>query len=157
MNEPDDLTEMTTASVSVLLERIAAGVATDADRSILRQLLLTEPQRLTQLGKYNIHIGEGHDIQIGDRTYVDINDDALQAIVETIQQSVRAVEPKVQQTVSGQRNQAIGENYGTAIANVEGDVHIHPPAPETAPALETFFGVPYPRNPFFTAGLVHCP
>jgi hypothetical protein len=137
--------------VSALLERIAAGVATDADYSTLRQLLLAAPQRLTQLGKYNIQIGEGHDIQIGDRTYGDINDDALQAIVEAIQQAVKAAAPQVQQTVSGNQNQVIAEmRGGTAINTVQGEVHIHQPAPPTAPALTTFFGVSYPRNPYFT-------
>lgn len=36
-------------------------------------------------GKYNVCIGQGQDIHIGDRTYVTWNDEAIQALIEVVQ------------------------------------------------------------------------
>ena len=69
-----------------------------------------------------------------------------EALPSTVQPATRSVD----QRVTGEGNQVIGQNDGTAIAKVEGDVHIHPPAPPSAAPLETYFGVPYQRNRFFT-------
>ncbi|MBW4652444.1 MAG: tetratricopeptide repeat protein [Kaiparowitsia implicata GSE-PSE-MK54-09C] len=73
--------------LSDILERIASGEYSKADMVALQQALKGEKGRsLLQLGKYNITIGEGRDIQIGDRTYVEINDAAVQAIIAAIRQ-----------------------------------------------------------------------
>ncbi|RCJ28380.1 hypothetical protein A6770_23925 [Nostoc minutum NIES-26] len=49
------------------LHRVETGQQTDEDISFLRQLLLAgDRQILSQLGKYNVNIGEGRDIHIGD-------------------------------------------------------------------------------------------
>jgi HEAT repeat protein len=48
---------------------------------------------VVQHGKYNIHISEGKDIQIGDRTYVEINQDEVKAIAAAIQQKASALSP----------------------------------------------------------------
>ena len=69
-----------------IIQRIASGEYSEADITALQQGLQAEDGRsLLQLGKYNISIGEGKDIQIGDRTFVEINDAAVQAIVEALQ------------------------------------------------------------------------
>jgi hypothetical protein len=66
---PDDL--------STILDRIKNDEQTEADMAALRQLLnagdaaqvgLRQRQIARQLGKYNVNIGQGQDIQIGDRT-----------------------------------------------------------------------------------------
>ncbi|MFZ4641688.1 MAG: tetratricopeptide repeat protein, partial [Nodosilinea sp.] len=58
--------------------------------------------------------------------------------------------PRVDQRVAGDGNQVIGDMQGgTAIGNVE-TLILNPPAPPIAPPLETYFGVPYQRNRFFT-------
>jgi HEAT repeat protein len=80
--------------LSDIFERIASGEYSEADFTALQQALQGEEGRsLLQLGKYNITIGEGKDIQIGDRTFVEINDAAVQAIVEAIQSSAASNTP----------------------------------------------------------------
>mgnify|MGYP001794944062 CR=1 FL=1 len=56
------------------------------DIATLRQLLSDgNPQATQQLyGKYNIDIGQGQNIQIGDRTYVSWSDEAIQALIQAI-------------------------------------------------------------------------
>ncbi|MBE8968271.1 ATP-binding protein [Nostocales cyanobacterium LEGE 12452] len=50
-----------------ILDRIVAGKYTEADLLLLRHILIVgKNQQFTQLGKYNINIGHGQDIQIGD-------------------------------------------------------------------------------------------
>jgi Effector-associated domain 10 len=50
--------------------RIASAEHIDKDISVLREVLSSgNTQAATQLGKYNINIGEGQGIQIGDRIY----------------------------------------------------------------------------------------
>ena len=69
-----------------ITQRIASGEYSEADITALQQGLQAEDGRsLFQLGKYNISIGEGKDIHIGDRFYPQIDDAAVQAIVEAIQ------------------------------------------------------------------------
>ncbi|MEA5620549.1 hypothetical protein VB711_22305 [Cronbergia sp. UHCC 0137] len=71
-----------------ILKRIAENKQTEADIQYLRELLTSDDsQRLKQLGKYNVNIGEGKDIHIGDRVYYQNNDKALQALIEVIQAS----------------------------------------------------------------------
>jgi Effector-associated domain 10 len=72
---------------SDLLARIEAGTATKEDLQHLRDVLRDKTSQVLQLGKYNINIGQGQDIQIGDRTYVEMTDDVVQAIVAAIQQA----------------------------------------------------------------------
>ena len=80
--------------LSDILERIASGEYSEADIAALQQALKGEEGRsLFQLGKYNITIGEGKDIQIGDRIYAEINDAAVQAIVAAIQSSAAPKSP----------------------------------------------------------------
>jgi hypothetical protein len=50
-----------------LLSRIEMGTATKADFQQLREALAHKSFQ-EQLGKYNINIGQGREIQIGDRT-----------------------------------------------------------------------------------------
>jgi hypothetical protein len=81
-----DLLESETVDFSDLLARIEAGVATNADLQKLRNVLAIRSSQIVQLGKY-INIGTEQDIQIGDRTYVEINEAAVHAIVAAIQAS----------------------------------------------------------------------
>lgn len=69
-----------------IIERIAAGEHSEIDVEILREALYSEDKRaLLQLGKYNINIGQGgEEVHIGDRTFVDINEEVVKAIVAAI-------------------------------------------------------------------------
>jgi hypothetical protein len=57
-----------------ILNRVEKGQQTDEDIIFLRQLLLAGDRQLSiQLGKYNVNIGEGREIHIGDRIYQDLD------------------------------------------------------------------------------------
>jgi Effector-associated domain 10 len=71
--------------LKTILDLIATiGSYTTADEAALRRLL-GNSQVVQQLaGKYNIHIGEGQNIYIGDRIYVSWSDEAIQALIQAI-------------------------------------------------------------------------
>ena len=76
---------MTTAGeLNAIIERIASGVAKNEDIAILRSVLTSAGQGTLQLGKYNITVGKGEQLQIGDVYYPDLNDAALKAIAHHI-------------------------------------------------------------------------
>jgi len=78
MINPDEL--------SNIIDHIAAGEQTEADIAILRQVLSAGDRQIaTQFGKYNVNIGQGQGVQIGDRTYLELNDEAMQALIRAIQ------------------------------------------------------------------------
>lgn len=70
-----------------ILNRVEKGQQTDEDITVLRQQLLnSNRQMISQLGKYNVNIGEGKEIYIGDRIYVEWNNEAIQKLVAVIQE-----------------------------------------------------------------------
>jgi len=70
-----------------LLTQIKSGGETETDLRQLHEALANQAPQIRQLGKYNISIDEGREIHIGDRTCVEIDGEAIQKIVEAIQQS----------------------------------------------------------------------
>jgi hypothetical protein len=71
-----------------MLDRIIKGQPTDADIETLRQLLVSgDRQFMQQLGKYNVNIGEGKDIYIGDRIYQQWDKDAMEALIKAIKET----------------------------------------------------------------------
>ena len=79
----------TTDQLAAIFERIADGKHTKADIAALQQALrLGNCQDLVQVGKYNVNIGEGQHIYIGDRTYVTWNEEAIQALIEVVQKQL---------------------------------------------------------------------
>ncbi len=55
--------------LNAIFERIANREATKGDIQTLRQLLsVRDGLNSIQIGKYNVNISEGRDIQVGDRT-----------------------------------------------------------------------------------------
>lgn len=77
---------MSADELELILERIASGTQTATDVEALRVILTDRSQDLLQLGKYNVNISQGQDIHIGDRVYVELDDRAIQAIVQAIQE-----------------------------------------------------------------------
>ncbi|NEO25003.1 hypothetical protein, partial [Moorena sp. SIO4A5] len=72
---------------SDLIKRIQSGNCNQSDLEYLRQLLQSnDNDTLQQLSKFNISIDEGKDIHIGDRNYFNWSDEAIQAVVEVVQQ-----------------------------------------------------------------------
>src|SRR4028118_2393503 len=76
---------MSNDELNTIIERIASGTQTATDVEALQVALTNRNQDLRQLGKYNVNIGQGQDIHIGDRTYVTWNDEAIQALIEVVQ------------------------------------------------------------------------
>jgi hypothetical protein len=85
---PDDL--------STILNRIENNEQTEADMVALHQLLSLsdvtqegsrQRQIALQLGKYNVNIGEGKEIHIGDRIYKQWDEEATKALVKAIQEA----------------------------------------------------------------------
>ncbi|MGL4498703.1 MAG: hypothetical protein ACRCU2_06530, partial [Planktothrix sp.] len=71
-----------------ILNRIEKGHEMDEDLRILLQKFQAEDRQLTsQLGKYNVNIGEGKEIHIGDRIYKQWDEEATKALVKAIQQA----------------------------------------------------------------------
>ncbi len=69
-----------------ILDRVTNGQYTEADIDTLRQFLSSgDREVLQQFSKYNVNIGEGRDIHIGDRVYQQLDEEAIQALVKEIQ------------------------------------------------------------------------
>lgn len=69
-----------------ILDRIETGNHTATDGAALRRLLSSGSYQIVQQldSKYNIHIEQGQNIQIGDRTYISWNNKAIQALIHAI-------------------------------------------------------------------------
>lgn len=71
-----------------LLDRFVDGKQADEDITVLHQVLSDinsgfdsdRPKRIIQLAKYNINIDEGRGLQIGDRTFQEVDDEAMEAL-----------------------------------------------------------------------------
>ena len=80
----------TSEDISSVINRIASGEFTDVDIAALREMLSSaDKQVASQLGKYNVNIGEGKEIHIGDRIYNQWDDKAMKALVKAIQEKSR--------------------------------------------------------------------
>ena len=73
--------------LKAIVDRIRSGVVTDVDISALRQLLSSlEGQSVLQFGgKYNINIGYGGNIYIGEKSYTNWDEQAIQDLICYIQ------------------------------------------------------------------------
>ncbi len=69
-------------SLRLIIDRIAAGVAAEADLAALRRALFVSGQEnVVQIGKYTVRINEGQDIRIGDTIYQGPTAEAIQAAI----------------------------------------------------------------------------
>lgn len=74
--------------INRVLRRIQKGLQTAEDINYLCQRLIAGDHQLTsQLGKYNINIGEGKEIHIGDRIYLEWSEEAIKALVKVLNPS----------------------------------------------------------------------
>lgn len=82
--------------LSAIFNRIANGEETERDMQTLRQLLRArEGHNSIQIGKYNVNISEGRDIQIGDRIYQDADAEAIkEALRLVLQEKQQAQRPR---------------------------------------------------------------
>lgn len=74
--------------LNAIIAKIIKNIHTDADISTLRQILSEyNSETRTQLSQYNVNIGGGKDIHIGDRIYQEWNDKSIQALVKAIREA----------------------------------------------------------------------
>jgi hypothetical protein len=78
---------MTPDELNPILERITLHQQTEQDLEMLRRSLAGDRQVASQLGKYNVNIGEGKEIHIGDRIYNQWDKEAMEALVKAIQEA----------------------------------------------------------------------
>ena len=79
MAPPDDL--------SGILDRIANGAETEGDHQLLRQLLREkQSQSVEQLGKYTVNLGQGREIQVGDRLYQGADAETIKTVIQAVLQ-----------------------------------------------------------------------
>lgn len=79
--------------LNLIIERIASGKQTAADIETLRCALTDRKQDVLQLGKYNVNIGQGQNVQIGDINYPELDDAAIQMIAQLLSQGLQNPEP----------------------------------------------------------------
>jgi hypothetical protein len=80
---------MTSDELGNILDRITSGKHVEADIAALRQLLSSsDRQSLLQLGKYGINVGQGQDVQIGDRIYKGADAETIRKIIQDELQSL---------------------------------------------------------------------
>jgi hypothetical protein len=80
--------------ISTVLDRIAADTHTPADLETLHSLLLVSgDHHVVQVGKYNINIGHGENIQIGDRIYQGPDAESIRQIICEVLKSYNLPSP----------------------------------------------------------------
>ena len=75
-----------------ILQRILNGTQTDTDVEDLRQWLNSGGVQNLQVGKYNVNIGQGEGIHIGDRTYQGLDAEAIREVVQAVTQGSDAAD-----------------------------------------------------------------
>lgn len=86
----------------ILIKIAQTGIVEDGDIEIINETINSHEKMTIQIGKKIINIAKGEGIQIGDRIYYEWNEEAIQALVETIQSN---------HTIN-QNNTSKGDNIG---------------------------------------------
>ena len=99
--------------INNVLNRIVAGEHTDADIAILRKVISSgDRQVASQLGKYNVNIGDGKEIHIGNCIYNQWDDQAIQALLKAIQQTTpKNVPTQFQSLIADKTEEFVGREY----------------------------------------------
>ncbi|QFS49754.1 WD40 repeat domain-containing protein [Nostoc sphaeroides] len=78
-----------------ILERLLNGNETENDiEKLKRSLLADNLQIASQLGKYNVNIGEGKEIHIGDRHYHGADAETIEKILRTLWEEIQSSQSK---------------------------------------------------------------
>ncbi|HEY9691092.1 MAG TPA: CHAT domain-containing protein [Oculatellaceae cyanobacterium] len=76
-----------------ILDRIVSGKHTEADIATFRRLLSEgKSESLLSVGKYNVNIGQGQDIHIGDRTYQGLDAEAIREVTRSVLSGANAAD-----------------------------------------------------------------
>jgi energy-coupling factor transporter ATP-binding protein EcfA2 len=80
------------SNLNDILQRILDGTQTDTDVEDLRQWLNSGGVQNLQVGKYNVNIGQGEGINIGDRIYQGLDAEAIREVVRAVIQGSNAAD-----------------------------------------------------------------
>lgn len=102
---------MDSEQLNAIIDRIREGKQTENEMNSLCQLLRDSDRPIpSQLGKYNVNIGQGQGIQIGDRTYIEMNEEAIQALMRAIQKT-STVLSQFQSLIADKTDGFVGREY----------------------------------------------
>ena len=104
---------MTAENLDSILDKFAQNQYTEADIKTLHQAINSgDQQTKTQLAKYIVNIGEGKELQIGDRIYQQLDDEAIQALVQAIQKNTpKKVFSQFQSLIEDKTTDFVGRDY----------------------------------------------
>lgn len=81
------------SNLNDIIQRILNGIQTDVDVEVLRQCLNSSDRQIaSQLGKYNVNIGEEREIHIDDRIYQGLDAQAIREVVRAVLQGANAAD-----------------------------------------------------------------
>ncbi|NKB18218.1 MAG: NACHT domain-containing protein, partial [Pseudanabaena sp. CRU_2_10] len=104
-----------------ILDRIANSQSTETDIAILHQLLgSADIQTKLQLAKYNVNIGTGQDIHIGDKNYVSCNEEAIHALIEVFQKLQSTTQTSIPQLAPADLVQQVRSRLHDDIKSLHG-------------------------------------
>ncbi|QLE57409.1 NACHT domain-containing protein [Nostoc sp. TCL26-01] len=79
----------TPEELNAILERIVQKQQTETDITVLQQWLSGGGQIVSQQGKYAVHLGQGQEIHIGDRTYHGADAEIIREIVRSLLEELK--------------------------------------------------------------------
>ncbi|MHC5772166.1 MAG: ATP-binding protein, partial [Nostoc sp.] len=98
--------------INSIIDSIASGEHTDTDIAVLREVLSSGDRQAIQLGKYNVNIGDGKEIHIGNRIYQQWDEQAISAVVKAIQQTTpKNVPTQFQSLIADKTEGFVGREY----------------------------------------------
>ncbi|GJD19103.1 hypothetical protein RIVM261_040590 [Rivularia sp. IAM M-261] len=99
--------------INNVINRIATGEHTDADITVLREVFSSGDRQVAlQLGKFNVTIGQGERIHIGNNIYQQWDEQAIQALVKAIQQAMpKNVPTQFQSLIADKIEGFVGREY----------------------------------------------
>ncbi len=80
------------SNLNDIIQRILNGTQSDSDVEALRQWLNSGGIQNLQVGKYNVNIGQGQDIHLGDRTYQGLDAEAIREVTPAVLQGSNAAD-----------------------------------------------------------------
>ncbi len=75
-----------------IIQRILNGTQTDDDVEALRQWLTSGGIKSLQVGKYNVNIGQGQNVHVGDKTYQGIDAEAIREVARAVVRGFNATD-----------------------------------------------------------------
>jgi Effector-associated domain 10 len=75
-----------------IIQRILNGTQTDDDVEALRRWLSSGGIQNLQVGKYNVNIGQGQNVHVGDKTYQGLDAEAIREVARAVIQGSNATD-----------------------------------------------------------------